>query len=287
MKLSKIFSISLVILAVYITSFSMPFAKVQGGMDDGNAIEEKRPFDFTNEYYETNGVYARLIVNRRTGTDGDSVVDFIDSKNHRNVRVISTLPAYNGDGKLIYWASFGELFKDAFIEGRGGEEAYNTAHRYPIYTFPSTTHKKSDRQAAVIETGNGYFENNSLGLGVVVLVEYTKKAQSKEGQEVLAKFVERNGITLDGTPIIHTTDEIADLTRRGLVSQKIRGIDDESQTPFIIAKVFQSPTQGAISPDAFLEMVLKDNGKPLDAERTFVDNFDCLQRTGGWCSGKK
>ncbi len=284
MKLSKIFSISLVILAVYITSFSMPFAKVQGGMDGENAVAEKRPFDFRDKYYENNGVNQALMVNRRTGVDGYSVVDFIDSEIHRNVRIIGTSPAYNQDGKPIYWTLLGELFKEGFMNGNIGEEAFEIANRYPIYTFPSSTHKDTDSQAVIIDIGNSYFEKNSLGLGVVVLVEYTKKAQSKEAQDALAKLAERNGITLDGTPMIHTTNEIADLTRRGLITQRIRGIDDRQQPSYAIARVLRDPTMGAISPDAFLEMVLKDDGKPLDEERSFVENFECLQKTGVWCA---
>lgn len=284
MKLSKVFSISIVILAVCITSFSMPFVTEQGGMDDGNAIAEKRPFDYRDKYYEINGVNAGLIVNRRTGVDRYSVVDFINSDIHRNIRIIGTSPAYNQDGKPLFWVSLGELFKNGFMNGNIGEEAFEIANRYPIYTFPSTTHKDSDRQAVIFEMGNSYFEKNSLGLGVVVLVEFTKKAQSKDAQEALAKLAERNGITLDGTPMIHTTQEIADLTRRGLITQRIRGIDDRTQPSYAIAKVLQDPKMGAISPDAFLEMVLKDDGKPLDEERSFVENFECLQKTGDWCS---
>lgn len=284
MKFMKMFYVCLVVLFVLTQSFSMPSANEQRVIENQDIIEEKRPFDFSEDYYIRNGVNPRLLLNRRTGTDGYSVVDFINSEIHRNIRVIGTLPAYDQDGKTLYWSLFGELFKETFTEDKLGEEAYEIANRFPIYTFPSTTHKNSDRQAVIFETGDSYFEKNPIGLGVVVLVEYTKRISTKEGQETLTKLAERNGLTLDGTPMIHTTNEIADLTRKGLVTQKIRGIDDKNEPSFAIAKVLQKPTMGAISPDAFLETVLKDNGKPLDAERFFVENFECLQKTGRWCA---
>jgi hypothetical protein len=282
MKFARIFYVSLVALFLTVTaSFSMPSAGNQKIFTD--VTEEQRPFDFNDKHYQNNGVEGRLIVNRRTGVDRYSVVDFINSPIHRDVRIIGTSAAYNQDGKPVYWSLFGELFRDGFTNDKLGRQAFETANRYPVFTFPSIIRKDSDRQAAVFEIGDEYFDKNPIGLGVVVLVEYTKQANTKEGQEALKKLAGRNGITIDGTPIIRTVQEIQDFTRRGLVTQKIKGTADGKQPAYQIAGVLKDPRMGAISPDAFLEMVLKDDGKPLDAEMIFYNNFECLQKTGSWC----
>lgn len=60
---------------------------------------------------------------------------------------------------------------------------------------------------------HGYFSNNPLGLWVHVFVSYTDKAfNTPEGREALAELADRNGLALDGTPIIATLSELEDLT---------------------------------------------------------------------------
>jgi hypothetical protein len=78
--------------------------------------------------------------------------------------------------------------------------------------------------------------------------------------------------------------EIEDLTRRKLVVQKIKGIEDYSQPQFAIAKILRDAERGAVAPDAFLLNVKQSDGKPLPTEEFFADNFECLQKMGGYCN---
>jgi hypothetical protein len=48
--------------------------------------------------------------------------------------------------------------------------------------------------------------------------------------------------------------------------------------------VYKDPRDGAIAPDAFLDMVTDDNGDILPAEAFLQQEFDCLQQTGDSCS---
>jgi hypothetical protein len=93
----------------------------------------------------------------------------------------------------------------------------------------------------------------------------------------------RNGLSLDGTPILRTAKEIYEMTRLGMVKQSVRGMDGTGGSPFVIAKVIQDPTLGAITPDAFLIYVAGRDGRPLEAEKGFKDAFDCLQLSGRFC----
>ena len=57
------------------------------------------------------------------------------------------------------------------------------ANRYPIFTFPSQTVKNGERQAAIIETDDAYFEKNVLGLSIFITVEFTDKIQHRRRQK--------------------------------------------------------------------------------------------------------
>lgn len=245
---------------------------------------ELRPFDFTDKYYSTNGIEAAFIVNRRNGSDGESVIDFAADENYSNVRILATRPAYDYNGAPVYWNLYGEFFKEAFKPGPEGDQARTLAESFPIYIFPSVTAKNQERQAAVIENIDGYFDKNLLGLGIVKVVQYTGTG-TREDKVFLQEIANRNGLSLDGTPIIRTRAEIHALLRRNLISVKVRGTDNNfGRTSFAVAKIIQYPDMGAIAPDAFLVHVKQSNGEPLPSESFFVSDFECFKSEGNSCS---
>lgn len=256
-----------------------PLFAQAGGTDDTFAAET-RPFDFADKFYETNGVLPGMMFNRRNGTDGWSVFDTSADTNYRNVRITATFPAYNSDGSILYWNLYGEFSKDAFLPTTEGIEGRRIAEGFPIFTFPSTTVKNSDRQAAIIRVGDSYFTKNPLGLGIVTLIEYTERIHTRRGQMILAELAWRNGYSLDGTPIIRTAPEVADLTAQGMVTQRVRDVDG---LPFAAAKVIQYPERRGIAPDAFLLTVKQQNGEPLPSEQFFETKFECLKGSQDKC----
>ena len=246
---------------------------------------EVRPFDFSDKYYEKNGLYSGMFLDRRNGADGRSVVDFIRDPDHRGVRITETFPAYGTNGETLFWNLYAEFGRIAFVPGPAGEEAHLTADRYPVFVFPSSEVRYSDRQSALIEIDDGYAAKNPMGLGVVVRVEFTPEIYTERGQFVMQEMIKRNGASLDGTPIIRTAKEIGELTRSGFVTQTMRD-PNTGETLFVVARVITDPTRGAIAPDAFLNFVKQENGKPLAAETGMVEHFNCLQRSGEMCPTK-
>ena len=242
------------------------------------AVEEVRPFDFSDKFYRTNGIEPSMIINRRTGADDFSVIDFIKDDRFRGVRITGTYPAYDPSGNILYWNHYGDLYEESFTQDREGNAAKETANYYPIFKFPSETVKNYERQAALIAFDENYFEKNPLGLGVIVEVEFTELVRTKEGRIILEAIARENGLSLDGTPIIKRMKEMNYLARRGLIRQTVRGTNDKSETPFVIAKVLDNVERGAISPDSFLTFVRQPNSTlPLPAEEDIVSNFECLK----------
>jgi hypothetical protein len=240
--------------------------------------EELRPFDFSDKFYQENGIEPEFIVNRRDGMDKQSVADTIDDPRFRGVRILGVFPAYNQEGKIFYWNLYGEFSRDAFRVDAVGDRAAQLAHLYPLYIFPSVNKDAEFRQAHLIHLRDGYFEKNLLGLSVQVLVEFTDRINTEDGRREMAALAQRNGYSGDGTPIIKTALEIEDLTQKNYVTQKIKGLDDPAESPYAIAKVMPNPLYGAIAPDAFLL-----NNLGLKAEQNFVVQFECLQIEGKWC----
>ena len=240
--------------------------------------EEIRPFDFSSRYYYDNGVEPGLIVNRRNGSDNLSVFDTTGDERFRGVRITAVLPAYNQNGEPIYWNLYGEFFKHSFRSDPAGASAQTAAEYFPMYIFPSDFVRNRQRQASVIDLKDTYFEKNPLGLSVQVEVKYTARANTDDGQKELSILAQRNGLSLDGTPLIKTVEEIQDLTRKGLVAQSIKGLDNPSSvTSYVVGKVIEKPEAGAIAPDAFLITVQSADGERFHADTPFIVKFNCLK----------
>src|SRR5215211_4038616 len=85
------------------------------------------PHDFSDKFYVNQGIDPTLLVGRRNGLDGLSVIDKMVSSSYTNVRVLVTVPAYNGTGELMYWYPLGELYEKGFMDTKLGYEAKQIA----------------------------------------------------------------------------------------------------------------------------------------------------------------
>jgi hypothetical protein len=242
-------------------------------------------FDFTDKFYKRNGIKVEALVGRRNGADGLSVVDNSPDRIHRDVRVTFTLPAYDLNGDTLFWTVNSDLAPNPFTNNKAGREARELAEESPVYVFPirggDPLGVGNNRQANMIDMRHGYFSNNPLGLWVHVFVNWTDAAfDTQAGRDALAELADRNGLALDGTPIIKTDSELKDLTEDGFVTQQKRPVTQQGR--WFICPVFKDPRNGAIAPDAFLATVRQEDGTPLPAERHFVEDFESLQETGDW-----
>lgn len=241
-------------------------------------------FDFSDSYYTSNGIRVDALVGRRSGTDGLSVVDTSPDRNHRNVRVTFTLPAYDPSGNTLFFTVLADLAPSPFTANAAGRAARQIADASPVYVFPTRdgdqTGVGNSRQADLVDTSHGYFSNDPLGLWVHVFVSYTDKAfNTQAGKKALAELAARNGLALDGTPVIKTLSDLQNLTKQGFVRQQERPLD--AQGHYFVCPVFKDPRDGALRPDAFLSTV-QQGGQALPAEKHFVTEFSSLQRTGDW-----
>jgi hypothetical protein len=138
----------------------------------------------------------------------------------------------------------------------------------------------------LIEEAGAWFGEpiaNPLGLHVVVTVNYTPKAFTKEYLPTIGEMAKKNGLSLDGTPIIRNSWEISSLASNELITLKVAGFQDQPYSRrFAIGPVILDPRKGVIAFDAFLLMAGWD-GNPIPAEAEFVRQFRCLQKSGDWC----
>ena len=220
-----------------------------------------------------------MLIGRKNGADGESVIDFTDERKYSNVRMTATYPGYDSNGASIFWNYYAGVSKAGFTEDNNGPQAIELAFAHPLYVFPSTSLKNSHRQAAMIRIDDSYFEKNALGIAAVYFVEYTDRIFTRAGQAALAVLVQRNGVSVDGTPVIRTAREIDSLRREGLITLTQPWSDEAYYTPFAIAKIVQYPEHGGITPDAFLKYVKTSDGKPTDSEAHFVSMFECFKRS--------
>ena len=246
--------------------------------------EETRPFDFSDKYYDANGVQPQLVTDRASGQDGKSIFTKNADENYSDVRLLATYPAYNFDGSALYFNHYGELFDTSFSADANGREAMEIAKGFPMFVFPSAAVKGSIRQSNVLDARAGYFTKNPLGLSILVEVRFTDRVEKEDGAQILKDLGARNGYSLDGTPIIKTVEEIDYLTGLELITQKVRGLDTKNVPSFAIVKAIDTTKTGAVAPDAFLVALTNDSGEVLDAEAHFVDQFDCLRKSGS-CGG--
>jgi hypothetical protein len=242
-------------------------------------------FDFTDKFYKRNGVKVDALVGRRSGTDGLSVVDRSPDRQHRDVRVTFTVPAYDHEGDTLFWTVLSDLAPKPFTKNKAGREARELAEESPVYVFPQVGADPlgiaNAKQADVIDMRHGYFSNNPVALWVHVFVNWTDEAlNTPEGQAALAALAERNGVGVDGTPIIKTVDEIEDLTDDGFVTQQKRAKSEQGR--YFICPVFKDPRDGGITEDAFLAATRMPDGTLLPSEQHFVEDFESLQDTGDW-----
>jgi hypothetical protein len=240
------------------------------------------PHDFSDKYYFTNGVNPKGITERLTGSDFLSTLNKTEDARFSSVRVLITLPAYTQSGEAVFFSPLGKLTYFDFTQDRAGANAQNIASRHPIYVFPyesghiETQSFAGTRQAALMDDSVSLYskEMNPLGVRQILTVHFTN-TDPKADYNVLGEMAKRNGVALDGGPIVKTAADIKELLSYGLIT-----IDEGGKGgSYAIVPIILNADNGGIAKDAFLSTVTQ-NGKPLDGEKGFVTKFGCAQGTG-------
>ena len=305
MNIRYITLITVLMLLVFALPLSAQKRSNRGGISSFAEDTAIFPHDFNDEYYAAHGVYAPALIERRDGTDFLSVFGFSSNPTHRHVRVLATLPAYNENGEIRFWAPLAEIDVSGFTDDGAGVEAREIAALYPVFVFPATAkgtpaYFRNARQAALIDESYNsfYVKGNPLGLRTIFLVNFTEKAfNTKEGIVMMDYLGKKNGLSLDGTPILKFKTEIDELFKNELITMEKRGyvqnpaLSGVSILPPPVGTYAVAPVidiyfaKGVIAPDAFLVMPTRD-GKPLPDEMMFVREFECLQQLGVPCESQ-
>lgn len=213
------------------------------GLALGSAFagDKAPPFDFSDDFYRANGINPDAILNRVNGDDGVSVVDETDDPDRRNVRIIETTGGFDASEDLLYYNVFGMVMPETFTDDEAGQEALELANKFRAFIFPKkdgdplSPAPPNRRQDNIFDTRDGYFSNNPLGLWILVFVSYTDKAlNTEEGRDELDKLAQKNGLDLDGTPIIKSASDVDNLADKGLVKLRTRAQDGSQGFPWVI-----------------------------------------------------
>jgi len=208
----------------------------------------ERPFDFSDAHYLANGINPANIIHRIDGTcpandmPACSTVDNSNTDpNRRNIRELSTTGGFNHEGNPLYYSIFGMVMPNTFTNDAAGQKAMAIANFFSAYIFPKASGDpfspalSNRRQDNVFDTRDGYFVENPLGLWTAVFVSYTPAAfNTAEGQATLAALAAKNGLDLDGTPILKKAIEVDDLGKKGLAVQRTRPLDGSQGFPWIV-----------------------------------------------------
>src|SRR5262249_38194118 len=151
----------------------------------------------------------------------------------------------------------------------------------------------------------GYFCDDLLGMWIITYFWYTKTGfgpgQTNQCHQMLAALGQKNGINSYGVQKIKTADELNFLEGSIVDTNPIPGFSGQSPPSppctaegqedaggadggavWLICPALPDPRNGAIAPDAFLDVVRKPSGAPLDP--AFLQNFFCLKQTGKFCN---
>ncbi len=103
-----------------------------------------------------------------------------------------------------------------------------------------------------------------------------------DGRKMLNDLASRNGLALDGTPIIRTASEFDNLVGKGFAAKRPRKADGSESPMYGICPVIHDPRAGGIAPDTTLNSVRLPDGSPL--EPAFLFQFLGLKQTGDWAN---
>lgn len=258
---------------------------------------------------------ARQCVNvpQSNGAGGNNWV--IDNTNtsptHNTCRVNQTLAVFDRNGNIAFFNAMavlanvnsfnlndpngvfshtqGDAFRAFFsvsqkdINGHLATTPCNPTTSSGVGCFTLTAAEGSQRQERTFDTNTAYFCIDILNLWRITYSFFTAQAFTPQGQAVLAQFAQKNGVNSDGTPIINTTADFDSLTAQGLM-QQIQPNEDGSQgIGWIVCVVLADPTNGTITPDAFLVSVTFP-GTTTPVSPQFQQQFNCLQSTGQFCT---
>jgi Ricin-type beta-trefoil lectin domain-like len=189
-----------------------------------------------------------------------------------------------------------------------GDPVQVAAHNCFSVASVATPHLRQDwrfstnRNAIDASAPLSYFGDNLVGLWIITYFWYTDAGfgprQTPDCKAALDFLAARNGLTLDGTPVIKTGAELH-FVEGALVGNEVNAfpppptnacamennLDRDGKDKgavWLICPSIPDPRQGGIAPDAFVDTVRRPNGVPVDPN--ISAEFNCLQKNGTFCA---
>ena len=159
----------------------------------------------------------------------------------------------------------------------------------------------TNRNAIDASAPLSYFGDNLVGLWIITYFWYTDAGfgshQTPDCKATLDFLASRNGLNLDGTPVIKTGAELH-FIEGALQGNEVNAFPtpptnacgaegnlardgSDGGSVWLVCPSIPDPRQGGIAPDAFVDTVRKPNGVPVD--RNISSEFSCLQKNGDFC----
>ena len=190
------------------------------------------PFDFSDDFYRSNGINPDNLLDRWNGEDERATMDIAPDIDHNDVRLLATTGGFNASGAIIFYTDQAKVTAETFTPDEAGLQAMVLANKFRAFIFPLKDGEpllpkpSNRRQDNLFDTEMEYFNVNPLGLWRLVFVRYTEAATNTVfGRRILREMANRNGRDLDGTPIIKRVREIDDLDALGLIQLQVRADD--------------------------------------------------------------
>lgn len=258
----------------------------------GNSLGAQVPFDFSDEFYVENGLDPENFDFRVSPEDVNATFTTSPDASHNNTRILETLGGYDSSGQLLYYSAPPAGFSgQAFLPNQAGLEARQIANQFRVFIFPkrdgdpTSMSVANRRQETLFDTTSGYFTIDPLGLWRLVFPRYADDALYPQWDPKLEELAARNGLDLDGTPVIKRLSEVLELESLGLLDLNQRPGSGAGGSPWVVCPLMHDPRAGSIAPDAFLSYCVDDLGNPVYPD--MVANFTCLQLTGDFCIDPK
>jgi hypothetical protein len=199
------------------------------------------PFDFSDEFYIQNGIDPAKFNSRVKPEDANATLDTSPDSKHSDTRILEVNGGFDSAGQLLYYPAPPATFSaDAFLPNAAGQRARKIANEFRAFIFPLRNGDPTGppvfnrRHDNMFDTSSGYLTDNPLGLWRVTFPRYTDKALFPKWDPKLEELALRNGLDLDGTPIIKRLSEIFELESLGLVDLIQRPEDGSAGFPWVV-----------------------------------------------------
>ncbi len=234
-------------VGVGLLGFSALVPNVQADESYGHAPGTV-PYDFSDRFYRAHGIDPAgltLRVTERGGGAGAVIEGKAPDPTRSKVRIIATNGGFDAGGALLFYPDPPAFITEAaFMDNAAGRHARQLADQFRAYIFPLkdgdpfSPAPPNRRQDNLFDTGLGYLTHNPLGLWTLQFVEYTDAALNggtSEQDALMAEMEARNGLDLDGTPVIRRKHEVFALEEAGLIHLYTRDKETfENGPPWVV-----------------------------------------------------